>query len=233
MNSDMADLLRAASYVATIAPSLEVAVKSLNETVRDSGNSAAPQTLSAGGTSAEKSGASLPLQGNVEGNRDTSVIAAEISRLTEATRANASVNTPAPKTSAASTSSSESNIGETMLRTAAMMTGVGPIVTGLMKLFGSNEPDPLPPLEKFVAPSSISVEAGLTASRDFGSVRYAQGGRPEATSGASYQTQAPSIQVNIQAMDSQSFLDRQDDIARAVREAMLHSNSLNDIVMEL
>ena len=36
--------------------------------------------------------------------------------------------------------------------------------------------------------------------------------------------------MNIQAMDSQSFLDRQDDIARAVREAMLHSNSLNDVV---
>jgi hypothetical protein len=34
-------------------------------------------------------------------------------------------------------------------------------------------------------------------------------------------------------MDSQSFLDRQDDIARAVREAMLHSNSLNDVVLEL
>jgi hypothetical protein len=45
--------------------------------------------------------------------------------------------------------------------------------------------------------------------------------------------QTQTIQVNIQAMDSQSFLDRQDDIARAVREAMLHSNSLNDVVLEL
>jgi hypothetical protein len=52
-------------------------------------------------------------------------------------------------------------------------------------------------------------------------------------SGSTGATQAPTIQVNIQAMDSQSFLDRQDDIARAVRVAMLHSNSLNDVVMEL
>ncbi len=235
MNSDMDDLLRAASYVATIAPSLEVAVRSLNDSVRDGGSVSGTQTgqPSAAATVVEKGVASLLVREGFEGNRDTSAIAAEISRLTEATRANALVNTPAPKATAASTTSSETNIGETMLRTAAMMTGVGPIVTGLMKLFGSDEPETLPPLEKFVAPTSISVEAGLTANRDFESIRYAQGGRPEAAAAGSSPTQAPTIQVNIQAMDSQSFLDRQDDIARAVREAMLHSNSLNDIVMEL
>jgi hypothetical protein len=42
-----------------------------------------------------------------------------------------------------------------------------------------------------------------------------------------------SITVNVQAMDSQSFLDRREDIARAVREAMLQSHSLNDVVSEL
>lgn len=44
---------------------------------------------------------------------------------------------------------------------------------------------------------------------------------------------APTITVNVQAMDSQSFLDRREDIARAVREAMLQSHSLNDVVSEL
>jgi hypothetical protein len=34
-------------------------------------------------------------------------------------------------------------------------------------------------------------------------------------------------------MDSQSFLDRSDDIARAVKKAMLESNSLNDVIAEL
>ncbi|HYP05798.1 MAG TPA: hypothetical protein VER03_06145, partial [Bryobacteraceae bacterium] len=51
-----------------------------------------------------------------------------------------------------SASSQERGLGETALRTAAMMTGVGPLVTGLMKLFGSDDPEPLPPLEKFSAP---------------------------------------------------------------------------------
>ena len=235
MNSDIDDLLRAASYAATIAPSLEIAVKSLNESMRDSGSVLGPQGAqpSAATNSAKKEGASLLGRESFEATRDTSSIAAEISRLTEATRVSASMNIAPPKTTAASNQPSESSIGETMLRTAAMMTGVGPIVTGLMKLFGSNEPEALPPLDKFVAPASISVEAGLTANRDFEGIRYAQGGRPEAVSRASSQTQVPTIQVNIQAMDSQSFLDRQDDIARAVREAMLHSNSLNDVVMEL
>ena len=114
------------------------------------------------------------------------------------------------------------------------MTGVGPIVTGLVNLFGSSEPESLPALEKFQAPSSISVEAGLSGAREYGSVRYAQGGLPEMAGVSKSSTaQGTTIQVNIQAMDSQSFLDRQEDIARAVREAMLHSNSLNDVVLEL
>jgi hypothetical protein len=115
-----------------------------------------------------------------------------------------------------------------------MMTGVGPLVAGLMKMFGSDEPEPLPPLEKFSAPPPVSVEAGLTQDRRYSGIRYGTSGTPEATNTQSRTaSESPTIQVNIQAMDSQSFLDRQDDIARAVREAMLHSSSLNDVVLEL
>jgi hypothetical protein len=133
-----------------------------------------------------------------------------------------------------SATSRESSTGETVIRTAAMMTGVGPLVTGLLKLFGSNDPEPLPALQRFAPPPSVAVEAGLTRDREYSSLRYAQGGTPENLPGPSIATaQAATVQVNIQAMDSQSFLDRQDDIARAVREAMLHSHSINDIVLEL
>lgn len=41
------------------------------------------------------------------------------------------------------------------------------------------------------------------------------------------------VTVQVQAMDSRSFLDRSEDIARAVREAMLHSHALNDVINEL
>jgi hypothetical protein len=39
--------------------------------------------------------------------------------------------------------------------------------------------------------------------------------------------------VNVQAMDSQSFLDHSSDIAQAVRNAMLNMSSINDLVSEL
>lgn len=41
------------------------------------------------------------------------------------------------------------------------------------------------------------------------------------------------ITVNVQAMDSRSFLDRSQDIAQAVREAMLNMHSINDVVNDL
>ena len=40
---------------------------------------------------------------------------------------------------------------------------------------------------------------------------------------------SPQINVNIQAMDTQSFLDHSDEIAQAVRQAMLSLNSINDV----
>jgi hypothetical protein len=218
MTSEMEALLRTASYAAANVASLD-ALRSTAVGERDSG-AETPQAI-ATATDARGSG-------------DVSSLATEINRLVEATRAAAAVNVAPPKMSQVVSSGSESSTGETILRTAAMMTGVGPMVTGLIKLFGSSEPEPLPALEKFEAPSSVSVEAGLSSSREFGGIRYGQGGLADITGGSQSATsQAPTIQVNIQAMDSQSFLDRQEDIARAVREAMLHSNSLNDVVLEL
>jgi hypothetical protein len=40
------------------------------------------------------------------------------------------------------------------------------------------------------------------------------------------------VTVQIQALDSRSILDRADDIAKALREAMLHSHSVNDVIHE-
>jgi hypothetical protein len=48
------------------------------------------------------------------------------------------------------------------------------------------------------------------------------------TSGAGGQ-----IVVNVQAMDSRSFIDHSQEIAQAVREAMLNMHALNDVVSEL
>ena len=44
---------------------------------------------------------------------------------------------------------------------------------------------------------------------------------------------ATQITVQVQAMDSQSFLDHSNDIAQAVRQAMLESTTLNDVIREV
>ena len=214
MNSDMEELLRAASYLQTNTASLAVTgIEARNSEQILKENTTAVQAAS-------------PVA-------DASNLAVEINRLTEATRTAAAENVAPPSKSQIASSQKDDSITETLVRTAAMFTGVGPIVTGLMKLFGSDEPEPLPPLAKYQAPATVSVEAGLSSTREIGEIRYAQGVGAQVVGGAQNTSPQASIQVNIQAMDSQSFLDRQDDIARAVREAMLHSNSLNDVVLEL
>ena len=44
---------------------------------------------------------------------------------------------------------------------------------------------------------------------------------------------APAVTVQVQAMDSRSFMDHSDEIARAVREAILNSHALGSVVSEL
>jgi hypothetical protein len=54
-----------------------------------------------------------------------------------------------------------------------------------------------------------------------------------AASGSNAAPAAPQIIVNVSAMDSQSFMDRSNDIASAVREAMLNLHPINDVVASL
>jgi gamma-glutamyltranspeptidase len=68
-------------------------------------------------------------------------------------------------------------------------------------------------------------------------VDYASGGQPKAATSSSPVTGSAGgsgqITVQVQAMDSQSFLDHSDDIAQAVRQAMLQSSVLNDVIREV
>jgi hypothetical protein len=41
------------------------------------------------------------------------------------------------------------------------------------------------------------------------------------------------VTVHVNAMDSQSFMDRSSDIASAVREAMLNLHPINDVISNL
>jgi hypothetical protein len=109
---------------------------------------------------------------------------------------------------------------------------LSPIIGGIMKLFGGGgDSSAPPPLVKYAPPSSIQLQAGITGGQ-LSAIDYSAGGQARAITAPS-QSSGSNITVNVQAIDSRSFLDHSEAIAAAVKKAMLGSNSLNDVVSEL
>jgi hypothetical protein len=157
--------------------------------------------------------------------------------------------------SAASTSGSGGSTAESIVSTV-LESGLGmvPLVVGLLGLFEGGG-TPAPTLEKYAMPERQYFEGADTGS-DVSDADYDQMGMPRtyssaAPAGTGTQTSgtaspgstssgsaasgggAAQITVNVQAMDSQSFLDHSNEIAQAVRAAMLNSSSINDVVNNL
>ena len=120
--------------------------------------------------------------------------------------------------------STASKVGSAVQDTLGIGLGLSPLITGLLSLFsgGGSSSQPATPTP-FALPPSVAVNAGVA--------------EPAATPGAQAQANAQpaatQITVQVQAMDSQSFLDHSSDIAMAVRQAMLQSSVLNDVIREV
>ena len=132
-----------------------------------------------------------------------------------------------------------SGVGSAAMTFLESGLGVVSIVRGLMGLFGGGEAPP-PPLEKYEMPPAISFESVESASGlsgatydQTGAARPVSRGDAAPTPGEPGHSMGPQITVNVQTMDAQSFVDHSAAIAQAVRGAMLHSNSINDVVNEL
>jgi hypothetical protein len=116
--------------------------------------------------------------------------------------------------------------------------GMMPVIKAIAGLFGGGDDEP-PALVRYAPPASLNIAAAN--SRNGGAIRMVdngQGGRPRVVesstdAGPSSSQALPQIVVQVNAMDSRSFLDHSDEIARAVREAMLNMHSLNDLVSEI
>lgn len=95
----------------------------------------------------------------------------------------------------------------------ASFGGIGSLISGISSLFGGG-PKTLPALQLFQMPDAVNqtVHVGSSNASAAGS---------------------PSIHVHVNALDSQSFMAKSNDIANAVKSAMLNSHSLNDVVAEL
>ncbi len=105
--------------------------------------------------------------------------------------------------------------------------GLAPLVLSVAKLFGGGgDDDEAPKFERFEPAAPLN----LSAANVDGPIQ----GLPQAVRGVGSEVRSvPQVVVNVSAMDSQSFMDRSDDIARAVRSAMLHMHPLNDVVDEI
>jgi hypothetical protein len=130
------------------------------------------------------------------------------------------------------------SIGNTLLNVFGAGLGLSPLISGIVSMFsGSGDSSTPAPLTKFAMPPSIQIDGGVS---EGGGPAFAvdnpRGGLPRAapSGGQTLGQSAPTAQitVQVQAMDSQSFLDHSADIAMAVRQAMLESSVLNDVVRE-
>lgn len=129
-------------------------------------------------------------------------------------------------------SSTASEVGSTIESVLGVGTGLSPLISGIMSLFGgSGSSESLP--STFLMPPAMHVNAGMSeaAPTQPFAVDYAAGGQPRGVPAG--QSGGAQITVQVQAMDSQSFLDHRDDIAQAVRQAMLQSSVLNDVIREV
>lgn len=105
---------------------------------------------------------------------------------------------------------------------------LSPLISGIASLFGgSSAPAPLP---LYVPPSPVAIDGALRSAGS-GTAPSAQQSSPATPAPAS--AAAPQVTVHVNAMDSQSFMDRSADIASAVRAAMLNLHPINDVVASL
>jgi hypothetical protein len=97
---------------------------------------------------------------------------------------------------------------------------LSPLISGIVSLFGgSSAPKPLP---FYVPPAPVAISGMLNSAA------------PNAASnGTAATSPAPQVTVNVNAMDSQSFMDHSTDIANAVRAAMLNMHPINGVVASL
>lgn len=150
-------------------------------------------------------------------------------------------NTRAVVESAAQAGRGAGGVAQEIVSTVRGAGGLGvlgsPLVGLLSRLFRrGNDAAPAPPaLAASGLASPLSEDLALpTRGSGLTQVSYRADGVPRPVPSVTPAAVSPAnFTIQVQTMDSRSFLDNSDQIARAVREAMLHSHALNDVVGEM
>jgi hypothetical protein len=157
----------------------------------------------------------------------TSIQQSQVSALQDNTQA-VTQNTSAKGSSGSSVAGTVESAASSFL--GGGLSSLSPLLGGLLSLFGGGGQTPSAPAP-FMLPAPVQSQAGLSpgAPGQVTPVSYGDTGQPRSSSGSA----APQVTIQVNAMDSQSFLDHSDDIAMAVKQAILNSNSLNDVISSL
>jgi hypothetical protein len=108
---------------------------------------------------------------------------------------------------------------------------LSPLISGIASLFGgSSTPAPLP---IYTPPPPIAISGVLNSAAPNAATAATGAASPASSAAGSSQAAPTQVTVNVNAMDSQSFMDHSDDIANAVREAMLNMHPINGVVASL
>lgn len=176
----------------------------------------------------------------------------QVGELAQSTQRDASNSSAGQPPAPSGTGGTLSNLATEAAKTSGsfLMKGLtlAPLVEGLLNLFRRDSPEAVAAPVRFSLPAPIKTEAGLapdgqTVSIDRGAgdrirpLRQIDQAEPQlgtGTGGAEQRVGSfQNITVQVNAMDSRSFIDHSEDIARAVRDAMLHSHALNDVVNDI
>ena len=168
---------------------------------------------------------------------DTTAMLAGV--IAEVDELRSSIPAPVAATKTQTTTATSSDSGSTLGSVAKTVMesgfGLAPLISGLVSLFSGGSPAAPAPLVKYALPAAVSFQAaesqGQVTGLDYDQTGMARSYGPAGASGGS--SAAPAITVNVQAMDARSFMDRSNDIALAVRDAMLNLNAINDVVNDL
>lgn len=110
--------------------------------------------------------------------------------------------------------------------------GVSPLVSAIAGLFRDDDRPTVSSLTPFQRPVPIHIEARFSASE--GAVSFDNLTPAAVTTSNPPRPSSPlPIVIQVQAFDSRSFIDHSGEIVQALKQAILSSNSINDILKEI
>lgn len=110
---------------------------------------------------------------------------------------------------------------------------IGAIASFLGGLFGGDETPTVLKPERYQPAAAVQYDFGVSDQvNGYASVDSSQSGLSRLTSNGGGASTGGDIVIQVQAMDSRSFLDHSNEIAEAVRRALLDSHPLRDVIKE-